>query len=277
MNSVILLFVFFIILFLVVILFLFSKNQKLNNNILELQKELHNKDVKQTDLIQKQIDLAILQAQINPHFLYNTLEAIRSQAEIDDQEEIARATEALGNYFRYCINSHGEPVHLFEELQNIQDYYHLVRFRFFDRITLDIDVEDPSILQTFLPRMTLQPIAENAISHGLKNKIKDAQIRIHATRSDDLIYLAISDNGCGMDSQQLEKLLDHISNSTTLLLKPGQRHGIALPNVHHRLQLLFGPSYGLSIKSFPGEGTDVLITYPVDFSNTLKEQNERIY
>ena len=158
-----------------------------------------------------------------------------------------------------------------------QDYYHLVRFRFFDRITLDIDVEDPSILQTFLPRMTLQPIAENAISHGLKNKIRDAQIRIHATRSDDLIYLAISDNGCGMDSQQLEKLLDHISNSTTLLLKPGQRHGIALPNVHHRLQLLFGPSYGLSIKSFPGEGTDVLITYPVDFSNTLKEQNERIY
>nr|WP_294673641.1 histidine kinase [uncultured Blautia sp.] len=249
----------------------------MNNNILELQKELHNKDVKQTDLIQKQIDLAILQAQINPHFLYNTLEAIRSQAEIDDQEEIARATEALGNYFRYCINSHGEPVHLFEELQNIQDYYHLVRFRFFDRITLDIDVEDPSILQTFLPRMTLQPIAENAISHGLKNKIRDAQIRIHATRSDDLIYLAISDNGCGMDSQQLEKLLDHISNSTTLLLKPGQRHGIALPNVHHRLQLLFGPSYGLSIKSFPGEGTDVLITYPVDFSNTLKEQNERIY
>lgn len=98
------------------------------------------------------MDLSILREQINPHFLYNTLESIRSQAELTDQEEIATAIETLALYLRYCINSHGEPVHLFEELQNIQDYYQIIRFRFFDRIQLIVNIDDPSILQSYLPQ-----------------------------------------------------------------------------------------------------------------------------
>lgn len=233
-------------------------------------------NVNQTELIKKQMDLSMLQEQINPHFLYNTLEAIRSQAELADQNEIANATETLGNYFRYCINSHGEPVHLFEELQNIQDYYQIIRFRFFDRISLNIDIKDDSILQTYLPQLTIQPIVENAINHGLKDKIHDAVITINATRSDDIVYLKISDNGCGIEEELLRELENRIAHPVELIIQQKKKHGIALSNVHHRIQLMFGNTYGIHIQSIPGEGTDVCIDYPIDYAKIIKGQNERI-
>ena len=112
-----------------------------------LRRKLTAFDQAQNELFSRQMDLKMLQNQINPHFLYNTLEAIRSEAEINDQEEIAEATETLANYFRYCINSHGEPVHLFEELENVRNYFAIIRFRFYDRMKLSIQIEDEAILQ----------------------------------------------------------------------------------------------------------------------------------
>lgn len=241
-----------------------------------LSRELSLQSFAQTELIKKKIDLSMLQEQINPHFLYNTLEAIRSQAELADQTEISNATETLGNYFRYCINSHGEPVHLFEELQNIQDYYQIIRFRFFDRINMVIDIKDASVLQTYLPRLTIQPIVENAINHGLKDKIHHAVITISAEKSDNIVCLKISDNGCGMEEEQLRELEDRIAHPVELIMQQKRKHGIALPNVHHRIQLMFGSLYGIHIQSIPGEGTDICIDYPIDYTKIIKGQHERI-
>lgn len=242
----------------------------------ELLQKAKQQSEMQTALLKKQMDLSMLQEQINPHFLYNTLEAIRSQAEIADQAEIAAATETLGNYFRYCINCHGNPVHLFEELQNIQDYYQIIRFRFFDRIRLDIDIQDNTILQTYIPQLTLQPIVENAINHGLRDKITDGIVTIRAMRSDDIVYLTVSDNGCGLDERQIQELENRIGNPASLITDSQKRHGIALTNVHHRIQLLFGNTYGLHIQSVLGQGTDICITYPTDYNRIMKGQNERV-
>lgn len=268
---------FFIILILILLLFMsLKRGSNFKNENFRLLQELSQQSANQTELMKKQMDLSMLQEQINPHFLYNTLEAIRSQAELADQEEIAIATETLGNYFRYCINSHGEPVHLFEELQNIQDYYQIIRFRFFDRISLFIDIKDASILQTYLPQLTIQPLVENAINHGLKDKINGGIVTISATKSNDVVYLKISDNGCGMDEEQLQELEDRIAHPVELILGKKRKHGIALPNVHHRIQLMFGNSYGLHVQSIAGEGTDICIEYPIDYTKIIKGQNERI-
>lgn len=263
------------ILCILMILICLRKIVRLQNNNKALENRLVQQSTTRTELLKKQMDLSILQGQINPHFLYNTLESIRSQAELADQEEIANEIETLGNYFRYCINSHGKPVHLFEELQNIQDYYQIIRFRFFDRIKLIIDIPDASILQTYLPQLTIQPVVENAINHGLKDKIHNGIITISATKSDDVVYLRISDNGCGMNEEQLQELENRIANPADLILAKEKKHGIALPNIHHRIQLIFGSTYGLHIQSIPGEGTDICIDYPVDYTKVIKGQNER--
>lgn len=266
-----------IVLLILLLICSLNKIHRLKIDLSGLQKEMSKQSIYQTNLIKKQMDLSILREQINPHFLYNTLESIRSQAELTDQEEIATAIETLAIYLRYCINSHGEPVHLFEELQNIQDYYQIIRFRFFDRIRLIVNIDDPAILQSYLPQLTLQPIVENAINHGLKDKISDAVITISATRSDNIIYLKISDNGCGMDEDQLLKLEDRIAHPVEINLENKKGHGLALPNVHHRIQLIFGNSYGLHVQSIPGEGTDIYIEYPINYAKIIEEQNERIH
>lgn len=267
----IILFIIVVLQIVLLILCLYTiQHLKMEKNL--LLDDISGQNASQAELIKKQMDLSMLQEQINPHFLYNTLEAIRSQAELADQNEIANATETLGNYFRYCINSHGEPVHLFEELQNIQDYYRIIRLRFFDRISLIIDIRDDSILQTYLPQLTIQPIVENAISHGLKDKIRNAVITINAVRSDDIVYLKISDNGCGIEEERLRELENRITHPVKLIIQQKRKHGIALSNVHHGIQLMFGNTYGIHIQSVLGEGTDVCI----DYAKIIKEQNERI-
>ncbi len=255
----------------------FNRIYRLKITLSELEDKVSKQNIYRTSLIKKQMDLSILQEQINPHFLYNTLESIRSQAELTDQTEIATAIETLALYLRYCISSQGEPVHLFEELQNIQDYYQIIRFRFFDRIQLIVDIDDTSILQSYLPQLTLQPIVENAINHGLKDKISDAVITISASRSDNIIYLKISDNGCGMNEKQLLELEDKIAHPVEIIHENKKGHGLALPNVHHRIQLIFGNAYGLHVQSIPGEGTDIYIEYPINYAKIIEGQNERIH
>lgn len=241
------------------------KQRKLNEEKKQLEEKLQAFDQAQNELFVRQMDLKMLQNQINPHFLYNTLEAIRSEAEINDQEEIAAATETLANYFRYCINSHGEPVHLFEELENVKNYFAIIRFRFYDRMKLIIDIDDEEILQSYLPRMTLQPLVENAVNHGFENKLSDAVVTISAQRSEEIVYLRISDNGCGMNEEALSRLQERLSAPPEKIASGKSRHGVALPNIHYRLKLMFGEGFGLHIESVENEGTDMIVDYPLHY------------
>ena len=215
-------------------------------------------------LLEQQAELHALQGQINPHFLYNTLESIRGKAVVEQQDVIADMTEALANFFRYSINTQNDVVSLGEELENVKNYFKIQQFRFHNRFALDIQMETPALLQQcFLPKLTLQPIVENAIYHGLEGKNDAGHIHIRALLTQYNIIISISDDGVGMSQQTLMALQDKLQQGPDMS-RNGKQGGIAIPNVHRRIQLLFGEQYGLDIMSMQGMGTDVEIIIPAN-------------
>jgi len=216
---------------------------------------------------QKKSEYLALQNQINPHFLYNTLEGIRAEAVIAGVDTIAEMTEALATYFRYTISNMSDLVTLEEELANVENYYYIQQFRFGDRLKLRITYdcqEEEEALHCRLPKLTLQPIVENSIYHGLEQKVGDGHLGIRITMTDQHLLILVSDDGIGMEEEQVERL-----NGTLRALRleeDGQespRGGIAVRNVNNRIKLLFGECYGIYLYSEPGAGTDVEITLPV--------------
>lgn len=217
----------------------------------------------------KQTELTALQSQINPHFLYNTLDTIRGQAMCDDNLEVAKMIETLASFFRYSISRKGNMVTLRDELNNINNYMRIQQYRFKNRFTLEIvvDDEDRVAYDYYVPRLILQPIVENAIVHGLEEKTKGGQIVIEVTVTEDLI-ITVSDNGRGMSLKELDDLNQRIHSKKTSLEEEDMRHsqstGIALPNINKRIELLYGKKYGLNVYSSIGCGTDVEIVIPAN-------------
>lgn len=215
----------------------------------------------------KKSEYLALQNQINPHFLYNTLEGIRAEALIAGVDTIAEMTEALATYFRYTISQMNNLATLEDELANVENYYYIQHFRFGDRLALRIhyDCEEEEALRCQIPKLTLQPIVENAIYHGLENKIEQGHLDIKVTLTDQRLILTISDDGVGMKEEYVKSMNEMLS---TLKLdeeeiEGGERgHGIAVRNVNNRIKLLFGEEYGIYVYSYPGAGTDVEITLP---------------
>ena len=211
----------------------------------------------------------VLQSQINPHFLYNTLEGIRAEALIAGVDSIAEMTEALATYFRYTISQVNNLVTLEEELANVENYYYIQQFRFGSKLDLRIryDCEDEEeALMCQLPKLTLQPIVENSIYHGLERKIGTGHLDIKVTVTDSHLIIMISDDGVGIEKGQVKVMneqlralrLEEENNGET-----GKKGGIAVKNVNNRIKLLFGEEYGIYIYSQPDVGTDVEITLPV--------------
>lgn len=219
----------------------------------------------------KQAEYLALQNQINPHFLYNTLEGIRSEALLAGLDSVAEMTEALGTFFRYTISQVEHLVTLEDELANIENYYYIQQFRFGDKLTLSIEYEcdddqnQLKLLQYRLPKLTLQPIVENSIYHGLERKVGRGNLVIRIGASDERLRIRVSDDGMGMDEDTLKRLneklrrltLDHVSEET------GKRGGIALVNVNNRIKLLFGEEFGITFYSREGAGTDALLVLPL--------------
>ena len=220
-------------------------------------------------IFDKQTELTALQSQINPHFLYNTLETIRGQALLDNNEEIARMTEALGAFFRYSISRKGTMVTLRDELANVRNYMLIQQYRFSNRFSLEIvvDEEDEAAYECLVPRLIIQPVVENAIFHGLEDLDDGGKVTIEIMLTEENLILMISDNGKGIPEEELESLNERIHSNDRKLLEPqgeSNRTGIALPNINRRLRLLYGDSYGINIYSTSGQGTDVEILIPAD-------------
>ncbi len=228
------------------------------------------------EMFYKQAELAAFQSQINPHFLYNTLESIRGQALIDDNIEIAKMVEALADFFRYSISRKDNLVTLRDELANIQNYMMILRYRFNNRFSLDIyiDEEDKKAYDYFIPKLILQPIVENAIFHGLEECLEGGKVDIEVIVTDNSLILTISDNGKGMDSKSLLELNERIRMSKEYPDDSKgfkQRNtGIALPNINKRIQLLFGEEYGIYVYSTLNQGTDIEITIPANYERSIR-------
>lgn len=216
-----------------------------------------------TDILNKQAELDALQSQINPHFLYNTLDSIRGQALSEGAEDIADMTEALSTFFRYSISNRNNVVTLEEELENVRNYFMIQQFRFNNRFRLEILPVPQELLNSCrLPKLTLQPILENTIIHGMEEKIGPGTIHIRVTWTDARTVITISDDGTGMSEETLLHLQEKLRGEAPVPLKRAKGSGIALTNVNRRIKLLFGSDYGLRVMSTLGIGTDVEITLP---------------
>lgn len=208
-----------------------------------------------------------LQNQINPHFLYNTLDSIRSEAMLAQLDNVADMTEALASFFRYTISKVENLVSVEEELQNCATYFKIQEYRFEDRLQMEVQCapgEWDEIRRCRLPKLTLQPILENAIIHGTELKLGAGKVVIHFERTQKRLLIRVSDNGVGMDEKTLARLNSRLGKNALGVQKEEQRKGgLALVNVDHRIRLLFGDEYGLHIFSILGCGTDVEVTIPI--------------
>ena len=219
------------------------------------------------NLSKRQAQFLAMQNQINPHFLYNTLEGIRGEALSEGNESIAKMTETLSQFFRYTISNLENLVTLEDELVNVRNYYSIQCYRFGDRIEMDVIFEDegdrPLLLQAKMPKLILQPIVENAIIHGIEGIPGKGRVGILCQYTGKRLILTVSDNGVGMPPERLRELNDRLSNIYDRYEREREEMGgIALSNVNNRIKLLFGEEYGINILSGKGVGTDVEITLP---------------
>lgn len=220
------------------------------------------------DLNKRQAQYLALQNQINPHFLYNTLESIRGEALIAGMDNIADMTEALAKFFRYTITKVENLVSVEEELDNCETYFLIQKYRFGSRLQLHILYEEEnreSIMNCRIPKLTLQPVLENSIIHGTELKIGTGNLTIQFEQTDKRLIIRISDDGVGMDEQTLAELNRQLGGGGKALTETREekKGGIALVNVNNRIHLLFGEEYGMHVYSIKGKGTDVEVTLPV--------------
>ncbi|MCH1983282.1 histidine kinase [Ruminococcus sp. OA3] len=207
-----------------------------------------------------------LQNQINPHFLYNTLDAIRGDVLMAGLHNISDTIEALSTYFAYSISNLEQYATLSEELRNVQAYITVQKYRFGEALQFSVIYEEDreQLQDLYIPRMVLQPIVENAIYHGLeiRNKRGNIQLRIQMTRK--TVIIDIIDDGVGMSQKAVEVLNLKLTHAEAGLGNAEQkRKGIALVNVNSRIKLLFGHEFGMYVYSNEGVGTDVKLTLPI--------------
>ena len=214
-----------------------------------------------------------LQSQITPHFLFNTLEDIRSDALEAGMRDIARVIGALSMHLRYILES-DSLVWLEDELDNVEDYYTIQKYRFGDRLNLIMELPDEHLgcPKVKIPKLTLQPIVENAISHGLESKVCDGEIRIVVETTQHDLLIGVRDNGVGMKQEKLRELNDSLKDGKRAGAEDdsdGKRHnGIALVNVNSRIRLIFGENYGIHVYSMENAGTEVQIRVPLNSQET---------
>lgn len=237
-------------------------------NVSPVEKTQTNEEQKK--VLQEEIQMLVLQSQINPHFLYNTLEAIRSEALVNGQHDLADMIESLGLFFRYNISQKGKQVTLREEIYSIENYFKIQKYRFDDRINLQINCSKDEYLNYRMPKLVLQPIVENCIYHGLEPKVGKGLVEINIWATAQRLIIEVSDDGVGIEHSKLsemkKKILTSIIEPEVNLLKDNVLQdygGIALRNVNQRIKLYFGMEYGLQIESYPGLGTDIELSLPL--------------
>lgn len=233
----------------------------LNYLVTEAQKP--DQPDRERELLETKMQFAQLQNQINPHFLYNTLENIRARAILDDNTVIADMTEALSRFFRYNISKRSDVVKLSDELDNIRTYVQIQQYRFSNKFDFQIFIhdEDREVMHAMIPKMTLQPIVENAIFHGMENKIGKGHIEIHIESDETHVYVIVEDDGAGMTEDKLDSLMKKLSISNAEAAGKSS-HGIAMININRRLRLFFGEEYGITVSSTEGVGTEVELRLP---------------
>lgn len=208
--------------------------------------------VREEEINLRKTELKALQAQINPHFLYNTLDSIAWMCEQGRNADAVRMVHALARLFRISISRGHELIPIAKEIEHAESYLQIQMYRYKNQFTYDFDV-DPDCLGYYCNKITLQPIIENSINHGLDLMVDEGRIDVLVRQDGDDIVFSVRDNGVGMSEEQIEAIMQH---------GPTDRTGIGIKNVNDRLKIYFGKSYGLHITSEPDVGTCVEIRMP---------------
>lgn len=224
----------------------------------------------------KMAEYLALQNQINPHFLYNALESIRGDMLEDGNMEIAETLEALSIYFRYSVSGTGKMVTLEDELENIEYYCIVQKYRFGSNIQMEIKYaeEVPGILKIPMPKLILQPVVENAIFHGLEKKIGGGKITVQIETTEVRLLIDVIDDGRGIPENTLHRINESLKNALKedkdTISESGHK-GVALLNIAKRLQILYGLQYGVRIFSKENMGTCVRLTMPLNIRNKYQK------
>jgi len=216
----------------------------------QIQKE-NDTQIKLAESRTQTTELYALQTQISPHFLYNTLDSIRGLALIHNVKEISTMTEALSRLFRSMIAKEGQMLSLREEFENINHYLTIQDFRFNQRFDYENVISEQFLNQYQIPNMTLQPIVENAIMHGLEKKLGRGKITITGYATEKRLVLKVTDNGVGIEKDKLDYLNEKLRNYHSPIQREAMRYhlGIALLNINKQIKLKFGEQYGIYISS----------------------------
>lgn len=229
-------------------------SESLNTMIDKINDLLEQVTLEQVRL--RKAEFELLQAQINPHFLYNTLDTIIWLAEAGEQKKVVGMVGSLSDFFRSTLSRGKDIVTLKEELQHVRSYLEIQQVRYQDILQYEIEVPE-ELYACRLPKITIQPLVENALYHGIKNKRGVGRIRITCRRTENGCRLRIVDNGIGITKERLAQVRDEILNKVLT-----EKDIYGLYNVNERIRLNFGEAYGISIDSEYGEGTVVSVLLP---------------
>ena len=227
----------------------------------------HTLDVEYSNqLMRKQAEFDSMKSQINPHFLYNTLDSIRGFALMENAPIAADMIEILSRIFRYSISQKNDMIMIREELKMVQDYIAIQEYRLSNHIVLSIVSEEEDLLDHRVPKLIIQPFVENAIKYGVRNTREDLCLTIRISHTDQRLIMSVADNGSGMTLEKLtelnEKLYENQYGKSGARVASQKGSGIAIVNVNARLRLLYGDDYGVVAFSTPGVGSEFQITVP---------------
>ena len=227
------------------------------NEMLDQMEELREKESR-ANLLLSQAEYKALQAQINPHFLYNTLETMSSIAEIRGCPEVSMLSQSLSNIFRYSLNMKDQMSTVAQEINHLKNYCYVMSVRMQDNIDYIYDI-DESLLKEKIPRISIQPLVENALNHGLRNKRGEKKVQIQIKRKEENVVISVRDNGMGMDAA---KINENLQKNEMIQTEKG--NSVGLYNINARIKILYGDQYGIHVESVQGEGSSVFIVLPAE-------------
>ena len=248
----------FFLLIPVIIIFNLIVAMTITKNVVRSYNKM-TEEVYQKTISEKDLNLQMLRSQINPHFLYNTLDSMRMAALNVGYEYLASMCELLAKILRYGVSSPKNLVTVEEEQNHLCEYIALINLRY-SNIVIQRNI-DPSILQYRMLKLLLQPLVENSVNHGIGDDTENGMIQIWGFQREDMLVFMVTDNGNGMDEEHLQLLRDYLDDKNNAF------KSIGLKNIKKRIQLYYGEKYNLSIDSRPGQGTSVTVTLPLITDN----------
>ncbi|MBB6733312.1 cache domain-containing sensor histidine kinase [Cohnella zeiphila] len=219
-------------------------------------------------LARKNAEFKYLQSQINPHFIFNTLQIVSGMAAVHKVPDIGTVSKSLAKMLRYSINMQTSTVPIRDEIENVICYMDIQKLRFRGFFDYDLDIDEEAYRYTIV-KLILQPIVENSVTYGLEGKEQGGRVRISGRLDDGHLRFEVYDNGVGMTPEETKSLMASIVSSEAGPDRPpadgrsaGSGHSVGLRNIHHRIQMIYGPEYGLAIDSAKNEWTRVVIRIP---------------